>query len=119
MDLNNLSMGDLKEKILSFADKKTLIKFGISFGAIILFLVIYFAILNPMVEKRKNTYNDQIKKINEISQFENDIINTKRKIKKIKPIYEKTAAYGHFGRIPESDGSFSLEKTDKSDVFSK
>ena len=36
-----------------------------------------------------------------------------------KPIYEKTAAYGHFGRTPESDGSFSWEKTDKSDVFNK
>ena len=36
-----------------------------------------------------------------------------------KPIYEKTAAYGHFGRIPESDGSFSWEKTDKSGVFNK
>jgi S-adenosylmethionine synthetase len=36
-----------------------------------------------------------------------------------KPIYEKTAAYGHFGRVPESDGSFSWEKTDKSAVFSK
>jgi S-adenosylmethionine synthetase len=34
-----------------------------------------------------------------------------------KPIYEKTAAYGHFGRIPEKDGSFSWEKTDKSGVF--
>ena len=36
-----------------------------------------------------------------------------------KPIYEKTSAYGHFGRIPENDGSFSWEKTDKSGVFSK
>ena len=36
-----------------------------------------------------------------------------------KPIYEKTAAYGHFGRVPESDGSFSWEKTDKINVFSK
>ncbi len=36
-----------------------------------------------------------------------------------KPIYEKTSAYGHFGRTPESDGSFSWEKTDKSGVFSK
>ena len=36
-----------------------------------------------------------------------------------KPIYQKTAAYGHFGRIPENDGSFSWEKTDKSGVFSK
>jgi S-adenosylmethionine synthetase len=34
-------------------------------------------------------------------------------------IYEKTAAYGHFGREPESNGSFSWEKTDKKDVFSK
>ena len=34
-----------------------------------------------------------------------------------KPIYQKTAAYGHFGRESESDGSFSWEKTDKSGVF--
>ena len=27
-----------------------------------------------------------------------------------KPIYEKTSAYGHFGRKPENDGSFSWEK---------
>jgi len=36
-----------------------------------------------------------------------------------KPIYEKTAAYGHFGRIPDDKGSFSWEKTDKSNLFSK
>ena len=36
-----------------------------------------------------------------------------------KPIYEKTAAYGHFGRYPESDGSFSWENIDKKDVFNK
>ena len=35
-----------------------------------------------------------------------------------KPIYEKSAAYGHFGRDPGSDGSFS-GKTDKASVFSK
>ena len=29
-----------------------------------------------------------------------------------KPIYERTAAYGHFGRAPEDDGGFSWEKTD-------
>ena len=36
-----------------------------------------------------------------------------------KPIYECTSAYGHFGRKPRSDGSFSWEKTDKIDVFKK
>ena len=29
-----------------------------------------------------------------------------------KPIYARTAAYGHFGRAPDSEGGFSWEKTD-------
>ncbi len=36
-----------------------------------------------------------------------------------KPIYECTSAYGHFGRKPGSNGSFSWEKTDKTSVFKK
>ena len=36
-----------------------------------------------------------------------------------KPIYECTSAYGHFGRMPRSDGSFSWEKTDKIEIFKK
>ena len=36
-----------------------------------------------------------------------------------KPIYECTAAYGHFGRKPGANGSFSWEKTDKTMVFNK
>jgi len=34
-----------------------------------------------------------------------------------KPIYEITSAYGHFGREPSNNGSFSWEKTDKKDIF--
>jgi S-adenosylmethionine synthetase len=34
-----------------------------------------------------------------------------------KPIYERTAAYGHFGRAPEADGGFSWEKTDLVDAL--
>jgi len=36
-----------------------------------------------------------------------------------KPIYERTAAYGHFGRAPEADGGFSWEKTDLVDALKK
>tara|TARA_R110002110_G_scaffold12692_24_gene60321 strand:+ start:2364 stop:3548 length:1185 start_codon:yes stop_codon:yes gene_type:complete len=32
-----------------------------------------------------------------------------------RPIYERTAAYGHFGREPDADGGFSWEKTDIAD----
>lgn len=34
-----------------------------------------------------------------------------------RPIYERTAAYGHFGREPEADGGFSWEKTDLVDAL--
>ena len=36
-----------------------------------------------------------------------------------KPIYERTAAYGHFGRDPEADGGFSWERTDLVDALKK
>ncbi len=29
-----------------------------------------------------------------------------------KPVYQRTAAYGHFGRTPDADGGFSWERTD-------
>ncbi len=34
-----------------------------------------------------------------------------------KPIYQRTAAYGHFGRAPEADGGFSWERTDLIDAL--
>ena len=34
-----------------------------------------------------------------------------------KPIYQRTAAYGHFGRAPQPDGGFSWEKTDLAEVL--
>ncbi|HCP01131.1 MAG: methionine adenosyltransferase [Alphaproteobacteria bacterium] len=34
-----------------------------------------------------------------------------------KPIYARTAAYGHFGRRPDSDGGFSWEKADLVDAL--
>ena len=43
----------------------------------------------------------------------------RNKLQLNKPIYKKTAAYGHFGRTPENDGSFSWEKIDSVDIFKK
>ncbi len=36
-----------------------------------------------------------------------------------KPIYARTAAYGHFGRTPDADGGFSWEKTDLAEALKK
>ena len=34
-----------------------------------------------------------------------------------RPIFRRTAAYGHFGRAPEADGGFSWEQTDRVDAL--
>jgi Tfp pilus assembly protein PilO len=95
MDLNNINISDLKEKFLLIADKKTLIKFGIGFGSIILFLIIYYAILNPIVKTKKVMLDDMNLKQSEISTFNNEIITFKARIKKIEPEFKKNSTLFH------------------------
>ena len=94
MDLKNITMDDLKQK-LNTIDKKTLIKFGSGFVAIILFLIIYYVVLNPMVKERKAKYEDKILKQNEIEQFQNEIVVFKKRIQKMKPDFDKTSTLFH------------------------
>ena len=94
-DLKNLNMQDLKAKVLAFADKKTLIKIGISLGSIIIFLIIYYSILNPIVNDKKTKISDMKTKQEEITKFNQDIQKTKKKIKKLKPQYENYSTLFH------------------------
>jgi S-adenosylmethionine synthetase len=45
--------------------------------------------------------------------------NIRRTLKLNRPIYRRTAAYGHFGRPPEKDGGFSWERTDLADQLKR
>ena len=98
MDLNelkNLDLQDIKAKVTAFADKKTLIKFGISFGSIVVFLIIYYSILNPIVNSKKATLNDMNQKIEETNKFTQEIKGIKNKIKKLTPTYENYSTLFH------------------------
>ena len=95
IDLKNLKVEDIKAKIIQFADKKTLIKIGISAGAIILFLIIYYAILNPIVNKKKLQLDKMNKMKQETSKFVAEIKSKKSKIKKLTPDYEKYSTLFH------------------------
>ena len=95
IDLKNINIADIKEKVLQLADKKTLIKIGISAGSIILFLIIYYSILNPMVDKRKAKLDDMNKKKAEIAKNVKDISKTKKTIKKLTPEYKKHSTLFH------------------------
>ena len=95
MDLNNINASDLKAKLLQVADKKTLIKFGIGFGSMILFLIIYYAVLNPIVKSKKIMLDDMILKSSEIFTFNDEIINFKKRLKKLEPEYKKNSTLFH------------------------
>ena len=95
IDLKNLNMSDIKDQITKLADKKTLTKIGIIFDAIVLFLIIYYAILNPMVNDRKAIYEDKLNKENEIVQFTEEISQYKARIEEIKPVFEQTSTLFH------------------------
>ena len=59
---------------------------------------------------------DKVKKIIE-ENFNLSPRGIREMLKLNNPIYETTAAYGHFGRKPTNKGEFTWEKTDKSDLF--
>ena len=82
IDLKNLNMSDIQDQIKKLmANKKLVTKIGIIFGAIVFFLIIYYAVLNPMVNSRKAKLDDMNKKKQETEQFTKDINSMKTKIK--------------------------------------
>ena len=95
IDLKNIKIEDIKEKVLQLTDKKTLIKIGISAGSIILFLIIYYSILNPMVDKRKAKLDEMNKMKEETAKYVKDIKKTKKTIKKLTPEYKKHSTLFH------------------------
>ena len=94
IDLKNISLEDIQAK-LKKVEKKTWIKLGSSLGAIIVFLIIFYGVLNPIVNKKKAQLMDMNKKIEETEQFNNKIKSSKKKIKKIKPKYEQYSTLFH------------------------
>ena len=95
IDLKNINNSDLKEKVLAMADKKTLIKVGISFGAIVLFLIIYYGVLNPIVNEKKAKLADMNLKQKEIAEFNKEIKAHKKKIKKLQPEFKNFSTLFH------------------------
>ena len=77
IDLKNININDLKAKVLAFADKKTLIKCGISLGAIVFFLIIYYSILNPIVNNKKAKLADMTLKQEEVAAMKSEIAGYK------------------------------------------
>ena len=96
-NLKNIDVNDLFNKLKSggLADKKLLIKFGIGFGAVLIFLMIYYIFVSPKIAAQE----EKIKIMNEnrekIIEFNNNIGTLKKAVKKLKPEYEKNSKLFH------------------------
>ena len=101
-----------KNVVASKISEKCLIQIAYAIG-VSKPLSIYVDLFDNDIEKNKFV----IEKINE--NFDLSPRGIREMLNLNKPIYEKTAAYGHFGRSPEENGSFSWEKTDKINAFLK
>ncbi len=93
-DLKSINLESVKAKIKSI-DKKILIKFGIGFLSVIIFLIIYYAVLSPIVEKKKAQLDNMQKKQAEITKMNQEIKASKAKIKKLTPRYEQYSTLFH------------------------
>ena len=100
MDLASLKDLDLKDifaklKSGGLADKKTLIKFGVGLGAILIFLIGYYVFVSPIVKQQE----EQIFIMNEnkikIDEFKNNIVTLTASVKKLEPDYAKNSKLFH------------------------
>ena len=96
-NLKNIDVNDLFNKLKSggFGDKKILIKFGIGFGAVLIFLIIYYVFVSPVVTAQEEKLNIMQENREKIIEFNNNIGTLKDAVTKLEPEYEKNSKLFH------------------------
>ena len=93
MDVKDL-LSKLKGSQAIFSDKKMLTKFGIIFGAIVIFLIIYYAYLNPMFQKQNEQIEDMMYNETETNRMLEAETDLEAKIINLEPEFnEKTSLF--------------------------
>ena len=99
--LKKLDIKDLLEKIKAgggtnaFKDKKTLIKFGVIGGAILIFLIIYYAFVSPVIGAQKERINIMNENQTNIDKYLANIETLQASVKELEPRYKKSSKLFH------------------------
>ena len=95
--LKDLDLNDIFAKLKSggLGDKKTLIKFGGGFGAILVFLIGYYVFVSPIVKQQEEQINLMNENRIKIDEFKNNIGTLTTGVKKLEPDYEKNSKLFH------------------------
>ena len=93
MDVKDL-LSKLKDSQAIFSDKKMLTKFGIIFGAIVIFLIIYYAYFNPKFQDQKKLIEEMNHNETETNRMIEEEANLEAEIKNLEPEFnEKTSLF--------------------------
>jgi Tfp pilus assembly protein PilO len=95
--LKNIDLNDLISKVKSggFGDKKLLIKFGVGFVAILIFLIGYYAFVSPRVKAQEEQIMIMNENKNKIIEFNTNIVTLRGAVKKLEPEYNKNSKLFH------------------------
>ena len=95
--LKNIDLNDLISKVKSggFGDKKLLIKFGVGFGAILIFLIGYYAFVSPRIKAQEEQIMIMNENKNKIIEFNTNIVTLRGAVKKLEPEYNKNSKLFH------------------------
>jgi len=94
MDVKDL-LSKLKDSQAIFSDKKMLTKFGIIFGAIVIFLIIYYFYFNPMFQKQKEQIEEMKHNETETNRMIEEEANLEAEIKNLEPEFNENTSLFH------------------------
>jgi len=99
--LKNLNVKDLIQKIKSdggagiLKDKKTLIKFGLAVGAILIFLIIYYSFVSPIISAQEERLNVMKENQSKVDEYLSNIDALEARVKELEPKYKKSSKLFH------------------------
>ena len=100
MDVNEL-LGKLKNQSDIFKDKKLMIKLGTGLGSILIFLIIYYGFVNPVVKEQKIKIAEMNDFQDKIVSFTENMVQLNQTIKQLQPEYDKNSKLFHSAKEVE------------------
>ena len=97
-NLKNMNVSDLMSSLKGselLKDKKFLIKFGIGFGAILIFLIGYYFFVSPIINDQKQKIELMNENKIKIEEFKTNIVTVSKSIKKLEPEFKKNSRLFH------------------------
>ena len=128
-NLKNIDLNDIVDKLKSgkIGDKKILIRIGVGFVAVLIFLIGYYKFVSPILEKQEEKINIMNDNENNINKYSDRIVELREEVKNLEPEYNNNSKLFHSKKEVEdlyqniikftSKNGLSITNLDKGEVL--